>query len=231
MKKPLSIFICITLIAAGLIVFAACGKNSNETENTSVVPSSTSEITEPVSGTASDQEERDKQAGDIFNIALKNFDTDQVLEMLFWQVSNDTENYVFLCDSSDPSVPASYHTYSLLKVRNGKDGAEVTEILNSDVKVLSGSGDQSGWNIPENFYVTEDAKKALEAATSCPTPTGENYEPVALLGTLEGTGKKYLLLCGIGEDYVIVTVKKHNKDGAYEGNCSVISDARFAVLI
>lgn len=203
MKKAVSFVLCLSLIAACILVFASCGKQNNENTTTSGLESGG----ELVGGWAkADSPVITDDFKKIFDKAVAEFDVDYTpVAYLASQVVAGT-NHCVLCK-------AMLSSYAIVYIYEDLEGnAEVTGIVSSDAAAQSAEGDVvGGWTEPESPEMTDDAKKALEKASE--TLTGAAYTPVALLATQVVAGMNYRIICEsrptvpvpeVG--YVIVTV-------------------------
>ena len=207
MKKVLSIVLCLSLIAAGVTVFAACGKrNKNAGDN-----ESGGEIvggwTRAASLVITDDFRKvfEKAAAELDGVDYT------PVAYLAGQVVAGT-NHCVLCKAT-PVVPDAETTYSIVYIYEDLQGnAEITEIVASDARAQNADGDVTGgWTENESLEMTDEAKTALEKA--CETLTGAEYTPVALLATQVVAGTNYRIVCesrpsvpSPESGYVIVTV-------------------------
>lgn len=210
MKKALSVILGLSLIAASILAFAACGKQNQESVNTSDVESGgeldggwtkadTPVITDDFKKTF------DKAVSELDGV-----DYTPVAYLASQVVAG--MNHCVLCKAT-PVVPDAKTTYSVVYIYEDLQGnAEITEIVSSSADAQSAGVDVvGGWEEPETPEMTAEAKAALEKA--CETLTGAEYTPVALLATQVVAGTNYRIICEsrpsvpIPEcDYVIVTV-------------------------
>ena len=203
MKKAVSFVLCLSLIAACILVFASCGKQNNENTTTSGLESGG----ELVGGWAkADSPVITDDFKKIFDKAVAEFDVDYTpVAYLASQIVAGT-NHCVLCK-------AMSKTYVIVYIYEDLQGnAEVTDIVSSSADAQSTEGNiVGGWAEPESPEMTDDAKKALEKASE--TLTGAAYTPVALLATQVVAGMNYRMICEsrptvpvpeVG--YVIVTV-------------------------
>lgn len=203
MKKAVSFILCLSLIAACILVFASCGKPNNESITTSNVESG-GEIDGGWARAASPVITDDFKK--IFDKAVAEFDVDYTpVAYLASQIVAGT-NHCVLCK-------AMSKTYVIVYIYEDLQGnAEVTDIVSSSADAQSTEGNiVGGWAEPESLEMTDDAKKALEKA--CETLTGAEYTPVALLATQIVAGMNYRMICKSKPavpfpecGYVIVTV-------------------------
>ncbi len=127
-------------------------------------------------------------------------------------------NYRILCKVS-PVVPNAESTYAIVTVYENLEGkAEITEVLNSEVKAYEWLEDADGsWTPTESPALTEEATKSLQKSVE--KMTGAYYEPVALLGTQVVAGTNYSLLCQVtpvaenAETHYSIVVVYNGADG------------------
>lgn len=226
MKKALSIIICLSLIAAGAIVFAACGKQEEENESTGDIESGG----EIVGGwKTSDSPVITDDFKKVFDMALSGLegvDYTPVAYLASQVVAG--MNHCVLCKAT-PVVPDAKTTYSIVYIYEDLEGnAEITDIVSSNSDAQSAEGDVlGGWAEPVSPEMTDDAKAALEKA--CETLTGAEYTPVALLATQVVAGTNYRIICesrpsvpNAERGYAIVTVYADLK-----GNAEITDTSEF----
>ena len=192
MNKILSIILCISLIAACAAVFAACGKQNKEKENTGDTESG-GEIdggwTRAGSPVITDDFNK------VFDKAVSEFDGVDYTPVAYLasQVVAGS-NHCVLCKAT-PVVPDAKTTYAIVYVYEDLEGnAEITEIISSSADAQTAEGDiVGGWAETGSPEMTDDARKALEKA--CETLTGAEYTPVALLATQIVAGTNYRIVC------------------------------------
>ena len=226
MNKILSIILCISLIAACAAVFAACGKQNKEKENTGDTESG-GEIdggwTRAGSPVITDDFNK------VFDKAVSEFDGVDYTPVAYLasQVVAGS-NHCVLCKAT-PVVPDAKTTYAIVYVYEDLEGnAEITEIISSSADAQTAEGDiVGGWAETGSPEMTDDARKALEKA--CETLTGAEYTPVALLATQIVAGTNYRIVCESRPSvpfpecgYVIVTVYADLK-----GNAEIIDTMEF----
>ncbi len=209
MKKALAIILCLSLIAAVVIAFSACGKDV-ENENTTDIGSGG----EIVGGwTAAASPVITDDFGKVFEKAVAELDgvDYEPVAYLSSQIVAGM-NHCVLCKAT-PVVPDAKTTYSIVDIYEDLEGnAEVTEIVSSEADAQSAGADVTGgWMENASLEMTEDAEVALEKA--CDTLTGAEYTPVALLATQVVAGTNYRIICESRPSvplpeagYVIVTV-------------------------
>ena len=226
MKKILSVILCLSLIAACTAVFAGCGKQNKEKENTGDTESG-GEIdggwTRAGSPVITDDFNK------VFDKAVSEFDGVDYTPVAYLasQVVAGT-NHCVLCKAT-PVVPDAKTTYAIVYVYEDLEGnAEITEIISSSADAQTAEGDiVGGWAETGSPEMTDDARKALEKA--CETLTGAEYTPVALLATQIVAGTNYRIVCESRPSvpfpecgYVIVTVYAD-----LEGNAEIIDTMEF----
>ncbi len=210
MKKGLSFLLCLSLIAASVIIFAACGKQNRETENADVAESGSGIVG---SWAKADSPVITDDFRKVFEKAAAELDGVDYTPVAYLasQVVAGT-NHCVLCKAT-PVVPDAVTTYSIVYIYEDLQGnAGITEILASDAQAQNaGSGAAGGWTETESPEMTEEAKTALEKA--CETLTGAAYTPVALLAAQVVAGTNYRIVCesrpavpSPESGYVIVTV-------------------------
>ena len=203
MKKAVSFILCLSLIAACILVFASCGKPNND-NTTAAGTESGGEI---AGGWArADSPVITDDFRKVFDKAVAEFDVDYTpVAYLASQIVAGT-NHCVLCK-------AMSKTYVIVYIYEDLQGnAEVTDIVSSSGDAQSTEGNiVGGWAEPESPEMTDDAKKALEKA--CEMLTGAAYTPVALLATQVVAGMNYRIICESRPavpvpdcEYVIVTV-------------------------
>lgn len=217
MKKALSIILCISILAAGAVILASCGKLDGSSENTSASETPIESETEEagfVGGFARTESpvitDEFKAVFDKAAAGLDGIDYTPVAYLASQIVAG--KNHCVLCKAS-PVVPDAKTTYSIVYIYEDLQGnADIIEAKGSDAEAPDPEkGLMGGWAEPETPEMTDDARKALEKA--CETLTGAEYTPVALLGTQIVAGKNYRILCeskpsipSLDSSYVIVTV-------------------------
>ena len=228
MKKALSIILGLALIAAGLAVFTACGKQTKEGENTTAshmesggeVTGGWTKANSPVI-TDDFKKVFDKAAAELDGVDYA------PVAYLASQVVAGT-NHCVLCKAT-PVVPNAKTTYSVVYLYEDLKGqAKITEIVSGQADAQSAGEDVvGGWTETESPEMTDEAKTALEKA--CETLTGAEYTPVALLATQVVAGTNYRVICEakpavpIPEcGYVIVTVYAD-----LEGHAEIIDTIEF----
>ena len=221
MKKALSFVLCLSLIAACCLAFAACDNQNKKKEN-----ESTSDVerggeivggwTKAASPVITDDFKK------VFDKAVAALDSEYTpVAYLASQVVAGT-NHCVLCKAT----PATYSIVYLYEDLKGN--AEITGIVSSSADAQIAAGDVvGGWAEPESPEMTDNAKTALEKA--CKTLTGAEYTPVALLATQVVAGMNYRIICEsrpavpVPEcGYVIVTVYAD-----LEGNAEITDTIEF----
>ena len=208
MKKRLSTIICLSLIAAVVIVSTAYSKQNMETEN-----ENTSDIELAGGWTKADSPVITDDFKKVFEKAVSELDGVDYTPVAYIasQVVAGT-NHCVLCKAT-PVVPDAETTYSIVYIYEDLEGnAEITEIVSGDADAQSAEGNiVGGWTETGSPEMTDDAKAALEKA--CETLTGAEYTPLALLATQVVAGTNYRIICesrpsvpSPESGYVIVTV-------------------------
>ncbi|MBQ4366227.1 MAG: hypothetical protein II804_08190 [Clostridia bacterium] len=228
MKKAVSIILCLSLIAASILAFAACSKQNRDNEATTA--GNTENGGEVVGGwTKADSPVITDAFKKVFDKATSALDgVDYVpVAYLASQVVAGT-NHCVLCKAT-PVVPDAKTTYSIVYIYEDPEGnATITEIVSSEADAQGAAEDVvGGWTETESPVMTDEAKKALEKA--CETLTGAAYTPVALLATQVVAGTNYRILCtstpsvpSSESKYVIATVYAD-----LAGNAELLETAEF----
>lgn len=212
MKKILSIVLCVSLIAASVMIFAACGDQNKEkeTENTSNVESGGDIVggwTKAESPVITDDFKK------VFEKAVSELDGVDYTPVAYLasQVVAGS-NHCVLCKAT-PVVPDAKTTYSIVYIYEDLEGnAEVTEVVSSAADAQSADEDiVGGWTEIDPPEMTEEARMVFKKA--CETLTGAEYTPLALLATQVVAGTNYRIICeskpsvpSSESGYVIVTV-------------------------
>ena len=212
MKKTLSIVLCLSIIAAGVMILAACGRqNADDTnKNTGEIESG-----EQIGGgwTAAGSPVITDAFTAVFEKAAAGIDGVDYTPVAYLagRSGAGTEHCV-LCKAT-PVVPDAQSTYSIVYISEDADGgAEITKIIGSEAETQDHTYNvPGGWSETGSPEMTDDAKKALEKA--CETLTGAVYTPVALLATQVVAGMNYRIVCesrpsvpSAERGYAIVTV-------------------------
>ncbi|MBR5996337.1 MAG: hypothetical protein IK026_07185 [Eubacteriaceae bacterium] len=226
MKKKISVVICLSLIAASIIVLVSCSKQHKENENKGSI-----ETGGEIDGgwTKADSPVITNDFKKVFEKAISELDGVDYTPIAYLasQVVAGT-NHCVLCKAT-PVVPDAKTTYSIVCIYEDLEGnATVTEVIASDADAPSAEGGiVGGWSETESLEMTDDAETAFEKA--CETLTGAEYTPVALLGTQVVAGTNYRIICesrpSVPSDecgYVIVTVYAD-----LEGNAKIIDTIEF----
>ena len=226
MKKLLSVLLCLSLVAAGALVFAGCGRQNRGKETTDDTESK-SEISGGWTSTGSPVITDDFRK--VFEKAVSELDGVEYTPVAYLasQVVAGT-NHCVLCKAT-PVVPDAKTTYAIVYFYEDMEGnAEITEIVSRNADAQSAEENiLDSWTETESPEMTDDAKKALEKA--CETLTGAEYTPVALLATQVVAGTNYRMICESRPSvpfpecgYVIVTVYAD-----LEGNAEIIDTIEF----
>ena len=205
MKKVVSFILCLSLIAASCLAFAACGNQNKKNANEAA---SGIESGGEIDGgwTTADSPVITDEFKQVFDKAVAEYDMDYSPVAYLAGQAVAGMNHCVLCKAAGA-------TYSIVYIYEDLQGnAKVTEIVSSSADAQSAEGDiVGGWAEPESPEMTDNAKTALEKA--CETLTGAAYTPVALLATQVVAGMNYRIICEsrpavpIPEcGYVIVTV-------------------------
>ena len=144
MKKVLSIVLCISLIAAGVVVFAACGKQNEQNEHTGDIESG-GEIVGGWTKAASPVITDDFKP--VFDKAVAKYDGVAYIPVAYLasQVVAGS-NHCVLCKR--PPVVADSDaktTYSIAYIYEDLEGnAEITEIIDSNADAQYADNDATG---------------------------------------------------------------------------------------
>lgn len=190
MKKILSLILCSLLVIGSIAVFGACSRQEEEKEK----ENNKSAGQQLVGGwTVADSTEITDEFKAVFEKATKEYTGCDLLPVLYLssQVVAGT-NHCALCKST-PVVPNAKTTYALVYIYEDLQGnAEITEVQSSEVEIIDEALD-GGWTQSDSPEVSDEAKKALESASS--TLTGAELSPFALLSTQAAATTNYRLLC------------------------------------
>ena len=210
MKKFLSIFLCVAMIAATCIAFCACGNRDN---GKTAGENSENGENGRISGgwTRSDSVLITDEFKKTFEKAAEGVDGVELVPVAYLssQVVAGT-NHCVLCKATPVSsdVMTSYALVYIYEDLNGN--AEITEIRGSGVPAEYEELD-GGWGEYTDPALTDEAEQALK--TACETLAGVEYTPVALLATQVVAGMNYRILCeakatvpDAESEYVIVDV-------------------------
>ena len=224
MKKIIAVIVCFALLAAGVAVFAGCGKQKTETGTTDG---------EIVGGwTKAESPVITEDFRNVFDKATQTLVGVEYVPVAY--LSSQVVagmNHCVLCKAT-ATVPDAQTTYAIVTVYEDlKGGAEITDVAECDAQANIAVGDvNGGWSEPESPAVPEEALQALTKA--CETLTGMEYTPVALLATQVVAGMNYRLLCeakatvpDAETKYVIVTVYAD-----LQGNAEITDTAEFGSL-
>ena len=221
MKKIIAVMLCFALLAAGVLVFAGCGKRKTDEEDPfagGVVDGGWAKAESPAIT---------EEFGKVFEkaaAALTGVQYEPVAYLASQVVAG--MNHCVLCKAI-PTAPGADAAYAILYIYEDLNGgAAITGIMNSETGVNVSDAD-GGWSEPVSPAVPEEALRAL--AKACETLTGVEYTPVALLAAQVAAGMNYRMLCetratvpGAQTEYVIVTVYADP-----QGNAEITETAGF----
>ena len=197
------------LVFAMIFSFAACGTKDQSDENETEAEEIEVESTEPMDGaweiTDNTAVALPEDVQTAFDKALEKFVGSNLTPVAYVadQVVAGT-NYMILCEAETVTAEP-LKSYQMVIVYSDLDGnAELTTVKDFDLTAYT-EGDNTeinaeelagGWSVPEETVTTsipDKAKAAFDKAVD--GMTGNEIEPLALLGTQVVAGTNYAFIC------------------------------------
>ena len=233
MKKIIAVIVCIALLAAGVALFAGCGKQNGKNNDPS--DSGLTGGKEAGAWTKAESPVITDEFRTVFNKATAALAGVEYVPVAYLgsQVVAGI-NHRVLCKAT-ATVPGAETTYVIVTIYEDLNGnAGITVTFDFDVKAEFSDND-GGWAEPASPAVTDEALAAFTKA--CNTLAGVEYVPVALLGTQVVAGINYRLLCeatatvpGAETTYVILTVYADPQGGAEIAETAELSTEQYAQI-